>query len=125
MNRAKSSILFSRNVENDRRRSAEPASKYLRTDLGSYFGVPLHRGKKIYQSYNYVVEKMQQKLSGWKAKCLSLAGKNSEYLSPVIGCPDPMASCPRGAHLFISLLRAYAQDVLRSWATLLARSKLR
>ncbi|KAK7296969.1 hypothetical protein VNO77_49290 [Canavalia gladiata] len=36
-----------------------------------------------------------------------------------------------GAHLFISLLRAYAQDVLRSqlvlrsWATLLARSKLR
>ena len=37
----------------------------------------------------------------------------------------------RGAHLFISLLRAYAQDVLRSqqvlrsWATLLARSKLR
>ncbi|GMN27251.1 hypothetical protein TIFTF001_049357 [Ficus carica] len=37
----------------------------------------------------------------------------------------------RGAHLFISLFRAYAQDVLRSqqvlrsWATLLARSKLR
>lgn len=30
VNRAKSSILFSRNVENDRRRSAEQASKYLR-----------------------------------------------------------------------------------------------
>ncbi|XP_054776745.1 uncharacterized protein LOC129285164 [Prosopis cineraria] len=43
--------------------------------LGRYLGVPLITGRVTTRTYNYIIEKLQQKLSGWKSKCLSLAGR--------------------------------------------------
>ncbi|KAE8681890.1 hypothetical protein F3Y22_tig00111298pilonHSYRG00016 [Hibiscus syriacus] len=44
-------------------------------DLGKYLGVPLLHSRVDSSSYQYLVQMVQRKLSGWKASCLSLAGR--------------------------------------------------
>ena len=44
-------------------------------NLGRYLGFPiLHKGRNG-NAYNFVIERVQDKLAGWKARVLSLAGK--------------------------------------------------
>ena len=44
-------------------------------DLGTYLGVPLIHGRVRKNHFNHIINKMQRKLSGWKASVLSLAGR--------------------------------------------------
>lgn len=43
-------------------------------DLGKYLGVPLIHSKVNNRMYHFILEKMQAKLTNWKAKNLSFAG---------------------------------------------------
>lgn len=47
----------------------------LTNNLGKYLGVPIIHGRVTKQTYSEVLEKVQSRLSGWKAKNLSLAGR--------------------------------------------------
>lgn len=47
----------------------------LSDNLGTYLGVPLVHGRFNKSHCNFIVDKVQKRLSGWKAKCLSLAGR--------------------------------------------------
>ncbi|GLT30193.1 hypothetical protein SLA2020_050080 [Shorea laevis] len=47
----------------------------LTSDLGIYLGVPILHGRSTASTYKYILEKIQIKLSNWKQKLLSLAGR--------------------------------------------------
>jgi len=42
-------------------------------DLGKYLGIKLHHHRVNIQTYNYVIDKAQQKLTAWKSRTLSFA----------------------------------------------------
>ncbi|CAN1802027.1 Putative ribonuclease H protein At1g65750 [Linum perenne] len=44
-------------------------------DLGRYFGVPILHGRITRSTYEYILSRMDNKLFGWKANNLSLAGR--------------------------------------------------
>lgn len=44
-------------------------------DFGIYLGMPTAAGRTTRNNYQHIVEKMNRKLNGWKAECLSLVGR--------------------------------------------------
>lgn len=44
-------------------------------DLGTYLGVPLVHGRVRKCHFQHIIQKIQRRLSGWKANVLSLAGR--------------------------------------------------
>ena len=85
---AKTKIYFSKNVStslaNDiRRRSGFQVTN----DMEKYLGVPLLHQRVTKQTYSYLVENMQQRLAGWKANNLSLAGKITLYKTVLATIP--------------------------------------
>lgn len=45
----------------------------MATDMGKYLGVPSIQQRVTTGTYKVVLQRVQQKLQGWKAKCLALA----------------------------------------------------
>lgn len=73
---SKSRMLFSRNVHHSRATElSELAGFGLTSDLGKYLGVPLLHNRKKRETYNYLLERTQRRLSGWRATALSFAGR--------------------------------------------------
>ncbi|KAK9990873.1 hypothetical protein SO802_025858 [Lithocarpus litseifolius] len=73
----KSRIYFSPNTPNSMKENIyETLGIHATTCLGKYLGFPLrHKGVGRNQ-YNFIVERMITKLSGWKTKFLSCAGRS-------------------------------------------------
>jgi len=44
-------------------------------NLGKYLGIPIKHPGSSSQDFNFVLERIKQKLAGWKANLLSLAGR--------------------------------------------------
>ncbi|CAI0546181.1 unnamed protein product [Linum tenue] len=44
-------------------------------DLGRYLGVPVLHGRVTKQTYKYILDRLDNKLAGWKATSLSFAGR--------------------------------------------------
>ncbi|GMI93153.1 hypothetical protein HRI_002984600 [Hibiscus trionum] len=73
---AKSRIFFSANVPNGARDMICHRLGYEEVDnLGMYLGVPLIHKRVTKVTHGYLIQKVRSKLSGWKAKNLSLAGR--------------------------------------------------
>ena len=73
----KSHILFSLNVARRRRRRrlCNKMGVSETSELGRYLGFPLlHQGRND-NAFNFVAEKIQAKLAGWKSRLLSRAGR--------------------------------------------------
>ena len=72
----KSGILFSPNVSGRKKNSISKKLGMVATqNLGRYLGFPLlHQGRNG-DAFNFVIEKVQNKLAGWQSKLLSKAGK--------------------------------------------------
>lgn len=45
------------------------------TDFGKYLGVPILTNKGNKRAYNFIIDKLGDKLASWKSKTLSLAGR--------------------------------------------------
>lgn len=72
----KTNILFSKNVPNELRRTLLTQSGFRETfSLGKYLGVLILGRAPRKGDFQYIVEKVKLKLSGWKAKQLSFAGR--------------------------------------------------
>lgn len=75
INPAKSKISLS---PNEKREISASLSSYCAfskvTDLGRYLGVPILPDGRRSNLYADIVSRVQTKLAGWKANCLSLAG---------------------------------------------------
>lgn len=77
INLDKSKAYFSPNlnanqVKNWGQRCGIPTTR----NLGTYLGVKLVHGKVPRDQYNFILDRMKAKLASWKAKSLSLAGRN-------------------------------------------------
>ena len=48
---------------------------FTTTDLGTYLGMPLLHKRISKQTYQNLIDRVQQRLSGWTAKHLSLVGR--------------------------------------------------
>lgn len=72
----KTKIFFSQNVHNNRHQEISDVLGFSRTsDLGKYLGVPIHHNRVSRQTYQFWLDKANQRLSGWKAHALSFAGR--------------------------------------------------
>ena len=73
---AKSKVYFSPNVDKDTRDSLCDILGFTSTpSLGRYLGIPLKHPSSSSQDFNFVLDRVKQKLSRWKASMLSLAGR--------------------------------------------------
>ncbi|KAF7836121.1 ribonuclease H [Senna tora] len=44
-------------------------------EVGRYLGANIFHGRQRRSNFNHIVERIQQRLAGWKANCLSMAGR--------------------------------------------------
>ena len=69
-------MFFSPNVLDDTRFSLSNILGFHSTpNLGKYLGFPLKHTGSSSQDYNFIIEKVQKKLAGWKASLLSFTGR--------------------------------------------------
>lgn len=59
----------------------------LTSDLGKYLGVPLVHKRVTKATYHHLIEKFQQRLSAWRANCLSFAGRTTLVKAVVAALP--------------------------------------
>ena len=72
----KSIVYFSPNVDRDTRESLCDILGFASTaSLRKYLGFPIKHPGSSSQDFNFVLDRVKQKLSGWKANMLSLAGR--------------------------------------------------
>ena len=76
MSITKSRVYFSPNVDRDTRESLCDILEFASTtSLGKYLGFPIKHPSTTIQEFNFILDKVKQKLFGWKANMLSLAGQ--------------------------------------------------
>lgn len=73
---AKTHIFFSKNVDGAIKNHLACLSGFkLTEDLGKYLGVPIIHERVSRRSFQFILQKVDQRLSSWKAKTLSFAGR--------------------------------------------------
>ncbi|XP_023920050.1 uncharacterized mitochondrial protein AtMg01250-like [Quercus suber] len=74
---AKSRVFFSPNVDNATKETLCDVLGFVFTsNLGKYLGIPIKQPGSSSQDYNFVLDRVKQKLAGWKANLLSMAGRS-------------------------------------------------
>ncbi|KAF7152045.1 hypothetical protein RHSIM_Rhsim01G0173900 [Rhododendron simsii] len=100
INLQKSSMFFSKNTGADLKRALSSNLVIpVRTDLGKYLGLPTEVGKSKTEMFNYIKERVLQKLAGWKEKILNQAGKEVLLKSVALALPTYAMMCfklPKG-----------------------------
>jgi len=72
---AKSRVFFSPNVDMDDREAFYDILGFASTPyLGKNLGIPIRQPGMSSREYNFILDGVKQKLVGWKANLLSLAG---------------------------------------------------
>lgn len=72
----KTRVFFSKNVHWNVRNELSEALGFQRTDdLGKYLGVPVLHSRVSRHTFRYILDKARQRLSQWKARNLSMAGR--------------------------------------------------
>ena len=92
---AKSRVLFSANIEQaDEEVFASTLGFQSTSCLGKYLGFPMkHRGGPN-QDFNFVLDKVKMKLTGWKANLLSMVGRSILIQASSLSIPAyVMQSC--------------------------------
>lgn len=88
VNEAKSRIFFSNNVCHVRRKEISDFLGFSpTTDLGKYLGVPVQHHRVSKSMYDYVLNRMDTKLSNWKAHTLSMAARHTLITSVASAVP--------------------------------------
>ena len=76
INKDKSAILFSKNTKQMHKREMMGALGITTEGLkGRYLGLPAYIGKAKSKAFQYIKEKVWNKIQGWKERLLSKAGK--------------------------------------------------
>ncbi|KAK4283181.1 hypothetical protein QN277_000163 [Acacia crassicarpa] len=88
VNQQKTRVCFSNNVSHTRRSEmCEYLGFSITSDLGKYLGVPLHHKRVTKESFHYVVDKVKTRLSNWKTRLLSSAGRATLISSVTTAIP--------------------------------------
>ncbi|CAN0870549.1 Putative ribonuclease H protein At1g65750 [Linum grandiflorum] len=76
VSKEKSCVYFSKNVSNDLADCICVELGIARTaNLGRYLGMPVIHGRPVKGDYEFILDNIDRRLAGWKAKTLSLAGR--------------------------------------------------
>lgn len=76
MSESKSRVYFSPNIDTDSRKNMYNILGFKSiASLEKYLGIPIKHPGPSNQDYNFMLDRMKQKLAGWKAGLLSLASK--------------------------------------------------
>lgn len=76
MNKLKMKFWFSKNVDHTTRKRLSGSLGVNSTEnLGKYLGVPLLHSRVTKQTYQFLIDRIQQKLVNWPSSKLSLAGR--------------------------------------------------
>ncbi|XP_028071512.1 uncharacterized protein LOC114273895 [Camellia sinensis] len=90
----KSKVLFSSNVQDDKKHFLTSILGIPVTrNLGKYLGCPIYHSRPSRESFQFLIDKIQGKLAGWKSKMLSFAGRatlikavNEAILAHIMQC---------------------------------------
>ena len=61
--------------------------------IGKYLGIPLKHSGSSPQGFNFIIDRMKQKLAGWKANLLSMAGRAVLIQSSLSTIPAYVMQC--------------------------------
>ncbi|EOY09246.1 Uncharacterized protein TCM_024653 [Theobroma cacao] len=76
VNHSKIVFYYARNVGNNLLRHLEQRLGFSLThDLGTYLDIPINHGWRCLKHYQYMVERVQKKLTGWKTNTLFFVGR--------------------------------------------------
>lgn len=88
VNTSKSGLIFSKNIRPSTRNSIKYLLGMRKLATNSkYLGNPLRIGKKKSKSFEFLLEKIKEKLAAWKCKTLSLAGRTTLVRSVLNSIP--------------------------------------
>ena len=91
---AKSRVYFSPNVDIDTRESLSDVLGFSSTpNIGKYLGIPLKVSGDFSNEFNFILDRVKQKLAGWKANLLSLAGRNVLIQASTAAIPTYVMQC--------------------------------
>ncbi|KAL0003964.1 hypothetical protein SO802_011525 [Lithocarpus litseifolius] len=91
---AKSRVYFSPNVDRDTRELLCDTLGFASMSfLGKYLGFPLKQPSSSSHDYNFILDRVKQKLSGWKANLLSLASRSVLIQSSLVAIPLYIMQC--------------------------------
>ena len=94
---AKSRVFFSPNVDDATKGTLCDVLGFVSTsNLGKYLGIPIKHPGSSSQDYNFVLNRVKQKLTGWKANLLSMAGRKVLIQASLATIPAYVMQC---AHL--------------------------
>ncbi|RYQ97763.1 hypothetical protein Ahy_B08g093845 [Arachis hypogaea] len=89
VNYVKSCVYFSNNMCFARKKELSDAlGMRLTNNMGKYLGVPLLHGRSKKEDFQFILDRMANRLSSWKAKNLSLAGKVTLTQSALASIPS-------------------------------------
>ncbi|GAA0145565.1 reverse transcriptase [Lithospermum erythrorhizon] len=85
----KSKIMFSKNTSPSLRSQISNQLQINETNnLGKYLGFPLKVGRQPSSDFNFILDKVRNKLQGWKASSLSLAGRKTLIQATTFAIPN-------------------------------------
>ncbi|CAN1726093.1 Putative ribonuclease H protein At1g65750 [Linum perenne] len=98
INKGKSRVFFSSGIDRNVSRNISEIMVIATTqNLGRYLGVPLLHGRINRNTYDFLLTRIDNKLAGWKANNLSLAGRvtlASSVLNSIPSYVMQMAALP-------------------------------
>ena len=94
MSEAKSRVFFLPNVDIDTRESFSDVLGFTSTpNIRKYLGIPLKVSGSSSNEFNFILDRVKQKLAGWKANLLSLAGQNVLIQASTLAIPSYVMQC--------------------------------
>ncbi|XP_057760081.1 uncharacterized protein LOC130980412 [Arachis stenosperma] len=89
VNNEKTRVFFSNNINHNIREGVSEVLQFSRTnDLGKYLGVPLLHSRVTDSTYKSIINNLEARLNGWKARTLSLAGRATLVKSILTSLPS-------------------------------------
>lgn len=77
---AKSRVLFSDNTSQDDKPQLSAMLDFpITTQFGKYLGCPIHQARPTKQSFQFIIENIEKKISNWNNTCVSFAGQNTLF----------------------------------------------
>lgn len=102
ISKSKSRVYFSPNVDRDTRESLCDILGFASTpNLGKYLRIPIKHSSTSSQDYNFILDRVKQKLTGWKASLLLLADRAVLIQTSSATIPSYVMQC---AHLLRKIL---------------------
>jgi hypothetical protein len=94
INMSKSEMTFSPNIQQAIKNDfKEFLPLTITSTIAKYLGMPTQIGHSKQAGFNYIMDRIQKKLKGWKERCLSFAGRSTLISAVIQAIPTYLMSC--------------------------------